>query len=58
MISHSESRHSEREREVWALGYADGLAEPDDLSMGMTYDDPDLSEIYDQGVNAGQAAAR
>lgn len=46
------------QRDAFALGYADGLASPDDLSSGMTYPDASVSEAYDHGVNVGQSVAR
>jgi len=38
------------------LGVADGWKQPYDLTSGMTWNDPDLNEIYDRSVNVGQAA--
>jgi hypothetical protein len=41
-------------RTTFALGITDGL-EADELSSGMTYEDQNLNEAYDHGVNVGQA---
>lgn len=41
-------------RDAFAQGFADGVESPDDLSMGMTYED-ERDGIYDSGVNFGQA---
>ena len=38
-------------------GVLDGLWSPCDLTMGMSYDNADLNEMYDRGVNIGQALA-
>ena len=41
---------------AYDLGFRDGLAQPYELSMGMTWpDDQEMNESYDRGVNAGQA---
>ena len=43
-------------RLAYDLGVQDGLENPHDLSMGMTWeDDQDMNEAYDRGVNAGLA---
>ena len=39
---------------VWVLGFKDGWSQPHDLSMGITWDNQDLNETYDKGVNLGQ----
>lgn len=36
-------------------GFLDGLRDPFDLRVGMTFDDQDANENYDRGVNMGQA---
>jgi hypothetical protein len=41
--------------DAYNIGYQDGLENPDDLSIGMTWPDNDLNEAYDRGVNEGQA---
>ena len=42
-----------------ARGVLDGLQQPYDLTMGLTWpDDGDANEAYDRGVNVGQALAR
>lgn len=42
---------------AFALGYRDGLENPVDLGMGLTWERDDLNEAYDRGVNAGQKDA-
>lgn len=44
--------------EAFERGLKDGAEQPHDLTSGMTYDDASLNEIYDEGVNIGQALAR
>lgn len=42
---------------TWMLGFKDGFKQCDELSSGMTWEQPELyhlNEIYDNGVNAGQ----
>jgi hypothetical protein len=44
---------------AYDLGFRDGLAQPHELSVGMTWsDDQEMNESYDRGVNAGQAEGR
>ena len=40
------------------FGACDGIDQPRDLSSGMTWDDREMNEVYDRGVNVGQALAR
>jgi hypothetical protein len=42
---------------AWRAGILDGWEQPDDLTSGLTYDNPGLSEAYDRGANIGQARA-
>jgi hypothetical protein len=46
-----------RIRVFWA-GVRDGFEQPIDFSIGMTYADDTLNELYDRGVNLGQAIGR
>jgi hypothetical protein len=43
-------------QKAYEQGYKDGMEDPDFLSAGMTYHDMEVSESYDEGVNAGQKA--
>ena len=40
------------------LGTRDGIAQPHYLTSGMTWTDGKMNEVYDRGVNVGQAFAR
>jgi hypothetical protein len=40
------------------LGTRDGIAQPHYLTSGMTWTDGKMNEVYDRGVNVGQALAR
>jgi hypothetical protein len=39
---------------AFCTGMEDGILEPEELSMGMTYPESSLNELYDKGVNTGQ----
>jgi hypothetical protein len=44
---------------AWYLGLKDGLANPFELTSGITWeDDQGKNEAYDYGVNAGQRIGR
>lgn len=43
---------------AWRTGLIDGLEQPHDLTMGMSYNDDRRNESYDAGVNVGQAIGR
>ena len=40
------------------LGTRDGIAQPHYLTSGVTWTDGKMNEVYDRGVNVGQALAR
>ena len=40
------------------LGTRDGIAQPHYLTSGMSWTDGKMNEVYDRGVNVGQALAR
>lgn len=44
-------------RAFWT-GLRDGVDQPYDLSMGMSYDDDRLQASYDYGANVGQRVGR
>jgi hypothetical protein len=46
------------ESDVFLKGFQDGKDSPDDLEGGITFDKPHLNEVYDTGVNLGQAVTR
>jgi hypothetical protein len=41
---------------AFRLGYFDGIAQPDELTTGMTWQDSTLNRVYDEGVSIGQVA--
>jgi len=44
---------------AWLLGVRAGLAEPVELTFGLTWDDDQgMNESFDRGVNWGQRAGR
>jgi len=40
------------------FGTRDGIAQPHYLTSGMSWTDGKMNEVYDRGVNVGQALAR
>lgn len=57
-LRYDDLEQARAERRAFLEGFEDGVLEPEEIGMGMSYDSPALDEAYGHGANLGQALMR